>query len=327
MKCDRKVPKNISTYSFSKIEFLLISQILTLTTLFLIDNKILEKSRFDWPRIEEEDEEEVSKATNSTNVHVEHPKISSEAVNNVFQAIRPEDAIAAAEKFATVLQNLNDTKKAEVTPVPLITGAHDSNYPPHHPDTLRIQPTPREEPPIPHRLIEDRLSSRICTQPRETRHVDRTSNASTHKSRNSRVKTDHRPVTIIHHGVRLQDKWFADAGRSAHRPVTSTPKSEFVDSKSRSRKSTPSSKESKEHVQMIGIGGGSLRKKTSTASTADRERLYNSGRDSWLNLPKECKSTANSATAERKEPARGLKIGEPTVVLYFGKADSNCLEQ
>lgn len=271
-----------------------------------IDEEILEKSHFKPLRTEEE---KVKTVINSTNVDIKRPKITSVAVN-VLRDIRPEDTIAATKKFTTVLLNPNDAKKTESAPVSRITSAHNSNYSSHRQDLILSKHKPGEEHIIPLRLADDHHCRRTYAEPKEDRHVHRTRDPLTSKTNSSCAKTDYKPVTIIHHGVRLQDKELANSRRSAHLPASSSPKRELVGSKPRSRKSVPLPKEPKEPCHVIGIGGGSLRKKTSTASVGGRERLFDSGRDSWLNLPKERKSTTSIGTAERKEPAKSLRTSQ-----------------
>lgn len=269
----------------------------------LTDEEILEKSHFKPLRTEEE---KVKTVTNSTNVDIKRPKITSVAVN-VLREIHPEDSNAATKKFTTVLLNSNGVKKAESTQASLISRAHDSNYSSHHQDLNRSKHKPGEEHIIPLRLVDDHHCRRTYTEPKEDRHVHRTRDSSINKSNSSGAKTDYKPITIIHHGVRLQDKELGNSRRLVHHTSSSSPKKELVGCKPRSRKSVPLPKDPKEPY-----GSGSLRKKTSvaTASGGGRERLFDSGRDSWLNLPKERKPAASSSSTERKEPTKSSKTAQ-----------------
>lgn len=94
---------------------------------------------------------------------------------------------------------------------------------------------------------------------------------------NNNSKQDYKPIKVIHHGVRVPEK---------QKPV----EYRHVESL---RKETSKKEPSKNKViktlsgNSTSASSGSIRKKPAY----DKERLFDSGRDSWLNLPKERKPT------------------------------------
>lgn len=206
------------------------------------------------------EEERFKTVTSATNVDIKRPKITSVAVNLTPLSSWSEDN-KSTKKCTTVL--LNNTTSRPETIEPKATNertvindksaklnSYDGAKKNH--DSFRITTTVR---------------SSMTSKPEES----------------NNCKQEYKPVTVIHHGVRLPEKQ-----QPAERHLESSKKEV---SKNRVRKTLSGNSTT--------VSNGSVRKRTAY----DKDKLFNSGRDSWLNLPKERKPTT-----ERKIYAECAKI-------------------